>query len=78
MLTPKQELSWEICENLDDIKKKFALFLKIFSRTNSIYSPMGLHFISPATATYTYFREMVYSTSPSIWASSQTESRTVD
>jgi hypothetical protein len=50
----KQELSWEICENLDDIKEKVCAFLEEFS-AEQIASIARWDYIlsAPATATYT-------------------------
>jgi hypothetical protein len=43
----KQELSWEIYENLDGVKEKVGAFIEEFScLRNSIYNRMGLYLIS--------------------------------
>ena len=43
----KQELSWEIYEDLDGLKEKVgAFFEEISFIRNSIYNRMGLYFIS--------------------------------
>jgi hypothetical protein len=55
MVTIKQELSWEIYENLDSFKEKFCAFLEEFlCIKNSIYNRMGLYFISPGYCCITW------------------------